>query len=106
MKQVFLNLIHNAVEAMPTGGNLSMRTEMRSKDGRNWATVAIHDSGIGISPKDIDRIFEPFYTTRGTRGGTGLGLSVTYGIVADHGGTIEVESRPGEGSTFTVWLPY
>ena len=106
MKQVFLNLIHNAVEAMPTGGNLKIRTEMRSKEARAWAVVAIQDSGIGISQKDIDRIFEPFYTTRSTRGGTGLGLSVTYGIVTDHGGTIEVESRPGEGSTFTVWLPY
>jgi signal transduction histidine kinase len=106
MKQVFLNLIHNAVQAMPAGGNLSIRSGTRSKNGKPWATVAIHDSGIGISPKDMDRIFEPFYTTRGTRGGTGLGLSVTYGIVTDHGGTIEVESLPGEGSTFTVWLPY
>ncbi len=106
MKQVFLNLIHNAVQAMPAGGNLLIKTGLRSRDGKDWATVAIHDSGIGISPKDIDRIFEPFYTTRGTRGGTGLGLSVTYGIVTDHGGTIEVESQPGEGSTFTVWLPY
>jgi signal transduction histidine kinase len=106
MKQVFLNLIHNAVQAMPTGGNLLIRTEMRSKDGREWAVVVIRDSGIGISPNDVDRIFEPFYTTRGTLGGTGLGLSVTYGIVTDHGGTIEVGSQPGEGSTFTVWLPY
>ncbi len=106
MKQVFLNLIHNAVQAMPAGGSLLIKTGLRSRDGKDWATVAIHDSGIGISPKDIDRIFEPFYTTRGTHGGTGLGLSVTYGIVTDHGGTIEVESQPAEGSTFTVWLPY
>jgi signal transduction histidine kinase len=68
-------------------------------------TIAIKDSGIGIDPKDVDRIFEPFYTTKGNRGGTGLGLSVTYGIITDHGGTIEVESQPGEGSCFTVWLP-
>jgi signal transduction histidine kinase len=106
MKQVFLNLVHNAVQAMPTGGNLLITTEPRSRDNRDWAVVAIRDSGIGISPRDVDRIFEPFYTTRGTRGGTGLGLSVTYGIVTDHGGTIEVESHPGEGSTFSVWLPY
>lgn len=106
IKQVFLNLVHNAVQAMPTGGSLRIRSEIRSRDGRDWAVVGIQDSGIGISAKDMDRIFEPFYTTRGTLGGTGLGLSVTYGIVTDHGGTIEVESQPGEGSTFTVWLPY
>ena len=106
MKQVFLNLVHNAIQAMPAGGSLLISSAARARDGRQWATVAIRDTGIGISPRDIDRIFEPFYTTRGTSGGTGLGLSVTYGIVTDHGGTIEVESRPGEGSTFTVWLPY
>lgn len=106
MKQVFLNLVHNAIQAMPTGGALSIRSAQRIKDGREWAVVTIRDSGIGISPKDLDRIFEPFYTTRGTNGGTGLGLSVTYGIVTDHGGTIGVESHPGEGTTFTVWLPY
>ncbi len=106
MKQVFLNLIHNAVQAMPAGGSLHIKTVRQSKDGTDWATVVIRDSGIGISPRDMDRIFEPFYTTRGTHGGTGLGLSVTYGIVTDHGGTIEVDSQPGEGSTFTVWLPY
>ncbi|MGZ6316754.1 MAG: GAF domain-containing protein [Anaerolineales bacterium] len=106
LKQVFLNLVHNAVQAMPTGGSLSIKTDLRSRSGKPWAAVSIQDSGIGISPKDAERIFEPFYTTRGTSGGTGLGLSVTYGIVTDHGGTIEVASRPGEGSTFTVWLPY
>jgi signal transduction histidine kinase len=104
MKQVFLNLVHNALQAMPTGGTLQIKTETRSRDKREWATIAIKDSGIGISKNNIDRIFEPFFTTKGSRGGTGLGLSVTYGIVTDHGGTIEVESRPGEGSIFTVWL--
>jgi signal transduction histidine kinase len=105
LKQVFLNLIHNALQAMPTGGNLNIKTGTRSKGNRESVTVSIKDSGIGIDPKDIDRIFEPFFTTKGTRGGTGLGLSVTYGIVTDHGGTIEVDSQPGEGSIFTVWLP-
>jgi signal transduction histidine kinase len=106
MKQVFLNLVHNAIQAMPTGGSLNIQTAQRMREGREWAVVSIRDSGIGISPKDLERIFEPFYTTRGTNGGTGLGLSVTYGIVTDHGGTIEVASHPGEGTTFTVWLPY
>ena len=105
MKQVFLNLVHNALQAMPTGGNLQIKTETRSKDSREWVTTAIKDTGIGIDPRDMGRIFEPFFTTKGNRGGTGLGLSVTYGIVTDHGGTIEVESRPSEGSCFTVWLP-
>lgn len=105
MKQVFLNLIHNALQAMPVGGQLDLRTSARLRDDRNWVVVSVADSGTGIDPKDIDRIFEPFFTTRGGRGGTGLGLSVTYGIVMDHGGTIEVESQPGQGSTFSVWLP-
>jgi signal transduction histidine kinase len=67
--------------------------------------MSVRDSGVGISPQNKDRIFEPFFTTKGNVGGTGLGLSVTYGIVTDHGGTIEVESEPERGSVFTVWLP-
>ncbi len=105
IKQVFLNLLHNALHAMPTGGSLRIRTEVARRDERAWAVVRIQDTGIGIEEKDLERIFEPFFTTRGGRGGTGLGLSVTYGIVMDHGGKIEVQSRHGEGSTFAVWLP-
>jgi signal transduction histidine kinase len=67
--------------------------------------MSVRDSGVGISPADQNRIFEPFFTTKGDRGGTGLGLSVTYGIVTDHGGAIEIASEPNKGSTFTVWLP-
>ncbi len=105
MKQVFLNLIHNALQAMPDGGSLDIQTLVRQRDNRNWITVAVKDSGVGIEVQNKDRIFEPFFTTKADRGGTGLGLSVTYGIVTDHGGTIEVESSPGKGSLFTVWLP-
>lgn len=105
MKQVVLNLVHNSLQAMPSGGRLEVCTSMQIKDGRNWATISIKDNGIGIEPRNLERIFEPFFTTKGDRGGTGLGLSVTYGIVTDHGGTIEVVSHPDEGSTFTVWLP-
>jgi signal transduction histidine kinase len=65
----------------------------------------VRDTGVGIPARERDRVFEPFFTTKGERGGTGLGLSVTYGIVTDHGGVIDVESEPGVGSTFTVWLP-
>jgi signal transduction histidine kinase len=67
--------------------------------------VSVRDTGIGISAAEQARIFEPFYTTRGNQGGTGLGLSVTYGIVTDHGGQIDVESQPEAGSKFMVWLP-
>ena len=67
--------------------------------------VSVHDTGVGITQAEQARIFEPFYTTKGNRGGTGLGLSVTYGIITDHGGQIDVESQPGIGSKFTVWLP-
>ncbi len=105
MKQVLLNLIHNALQAMPVGGRLDITTAPKDRDGKHWVTLAIRDTGVGIAPKDRERIFEPFYTTKGDKGGTGLGLSVTYGIVTDHSGQIDVESVPDEGSCFTVWLP-
>jgi two-component system NtrC family sensor kinase len=106
MKQVLLNLIHNALQAMPNGGELTVYTSASSREERNWVLMSVRDSGVGILPADQDRIFEPFFTTKGDRGGTGLGLSVTYGIVTDHGGTIEISSEPNKGSTFTVWLPH
>jgi signal transduction histidine kinase len=68
-------------------------------------TISLKDTGIGIAPENLERVFEPFFTTRSMDGGTGLGLSVTYGIVSDHGGLIDVESQVGKGSMFTVWLP-
>lgn len=105
MKQVLLNLIHNALQAMPNGGSLYLSTETRAREGRSWVVISVRDTGSGISAEDRERIFEPFFTTKGERGGTGLGLSVTYGIVTDHGGVIDVESELEKGSTFTVWLP-
>jgi signal transduction histidine kinase len=106
MKQVFLNLFHNAIQAMPTGGQLFIRTAPRQRDGRKWVTVSIKDTGAGITPEHRERIFEPFFTTKSAQGGTGLGLSITYGIVSDHAGEIDVESEVGKGTCFTVWLPY
>jgi signal transduction histidine kinase len=105
MKQVFLNLIHNALQAMPNGGALTISARTRQRENRSWVVVAVCDTGVGMSATDQERIFEPFFTTRADSGGTGLGLSVTYGIVSDHGGLIDVESEPGQGTTFTVWLP-
>ncbi len=105
MKQVLLNLIHNALQAMPSGGEMIIATESVVRDGRDWIVVSVCDTGVGIPKIDQARIFEPFFTTKGNQGGTGLGLSVTYGIITDHGGQIEVESQPGAGSRFKVWLP-
>ncbi len=105
MKQVVLNLIHNALHAMPTGGELRIATTRRRRDKSDWLTICLTDTGIGIAPENLERVFEPFFTTRSKDGGTGLGLSVSYGIVADHGGFIDVESQVGKGSTFTIWLP-
>ncbi len=105
MKQVLLNLIHNALQAMKNGGELIVTTYPARREARDWLIMSVKDSGTGISSEDQTRIFEPFFTTKGDRGGTGLGLSVTYGIVTDHGGSIEIFSKPGHGSTFDVWLP-
>jgi signal transduction histidine kinase len=105
MKQVLLNLIHNALQAMPGGGELNLVTASAKREDRDWVTMSVKDSGVGITQADQNRIFEPFFTTKGDHGGTGLGLSVTYGIVTDHGGSIEVTSEKDNGSTFTVYLP-
>ena len=106
IKQVFLNLFHNALQAMPNGGQLTVKTAARQRNNRKWVTASIKDTGVGIPPEDRERIFEPFFTTRSGLGGTGLGLSVTYGIISDHGGEIEIESEVGKGTIFIVWLPY
>ncbi len=105
IKQVVINLVNNALYAMPEGGRLEVATACQFRYNRQWITMTVRDTGVGISPENLQRIFEPFFTTRGDRGGTGLGLSVTYGIVTDHGGMIEVESEVAAGSSFTVWLP-
>ncbi len=104
-KQVVLNLIHNALHAMPTGGELKIATKCQSHDERDWLTICLTDTGMGIAPENLEKVFEPFFTTRSRDGGTGLGLSVSYGIIADHGGFIDVASEVGKGSTFTIWLP-
>jgi signal transduction histidine kinase len=104
LQQVFLNLLSNARDAMPQGGRIWVRTFSANHDGR-WVVAEVHDSGQGIPPEIIERIFDPFFTTKGPREGAGLGLAVSYGIVKSHGGEIQVESRPGEGATFTLKFP-
>lgn len=101
LQQVFLNLFLNARDAMETGGVLRVGTRSRAQA----VAVEVQDSGPGIPPEHLHRIFDPFFTTKAARRGTGLGLSVTYGIVREHGGDIEVESRPGQGACFRLEFP-
>lgn len=90
---------------MPDGGTLTITTGVRGQGSGDQVEVAVTDTGIGMSPEQVERIFHPFYTTKGEGRGTGLGLSVSLGIVEGHGGRILVESLPGRGSTFRVVLP-
>ncbi len=99
LKQVLLNLVLNAAESMPDGGDMIIELYPNEQG----VVLAVADTGTGIAPEALDRIFEPFFSTKSD--GTGLGLSVTYGIVQGHGGTITVESEVGKGSRFVVWLP-
>ncbi len=101
LKQVILNLSLNAVEAMPTGGQLTIYTRHHPETGHVLVTVA--DTGAGIDPAALPNIFDPFFTTK--ESGTGLGLAITYDIIQRHGGRIDVESQVGRGTTFKVWLP-
>jgi two-component system NtrC family sensor kinase len=99
--QVLLNILANAAQAI--GGPGAIAIETRREEG--WAVVAVRDTGPGIAPDAIGRVFDPFFTTKPVGEGTGLGLSISYEIVKKHGGEIGVESRPGQGATFTVRLP-
>jgi two-component system NtrC family sensor kinase len=101
LQQVFLNLFINAIQAMPDGGQLIIR--VRGDDGQ--LHVDVEDTGQGIDPANLPHIFDPFYTTKEVGRGTGLGLSVTYGIIEKHGGHIEAHSKRGEGAVFSIVLP-
>ena len=101
LQQVFLNLFLNARDAMESGGVLAVKSS--ASDGLVRVTVA--DTGSGIAPEHLARVFDPFFTTKAARRGTGLGLSVSYGIVKEHSGEIEVESQTGAGTRFHVIFP-
>jgi two-component system NtrC family sensor kinase len=101
MRQVMLNIIKNAMESMPKGGTLTVRT---AREGKN-VLIHIQDTGVGIPEEIRDKIFEAFFTTKQKVKGVGLGLSVCYGIIRDHGGEIKVDSEEGKGTTFTISLP-
>ncbi len=104
IQEVFLNIILNAEQAMTEancGGKLSIKTWKT----KGYIRVSFTDNGPGIPAEQLDKVFDPFFTTRGERGGTGLGLSVCHGIMAEHGGRIYARSKPGEGTTFFIELP-
>lgn len=103
IQQAFTNILVNAVEAMNGRGMITVRS--RHDASRRMGAVSFSDTGCGIPPENLERIFEPFFTTRQEGHGTGLGLAIAYGIIERHGGTIKADSRVGEGTTFTVWLP-
>jgi signal transduction histidine kinase/ActR/RegA family two-component response regulator len=101
LREVLTNIIFNAVDAMPEGGKLTINTQRQSED---WVEMRIIDTGIGMTEEVKKRIFDPFFTTKGVKN-SGLGMSVSYGIIKRHGGEILVESEPGKGATFIIHLP-
>jgi signal transduction histidine kinase len=111
LEQAFVNLLLNAVESINANGSLTVTTELladgegqlRENESKKWMRIRISDTGAGITEENMQRLFEPFFTTK--QNGTGLGLAVTRRIIEEHNGTIQVESRPGQGTTFTILLP-
>jgi len=111
LEQVFINLVSNAIDAMdekdnrPEISDKTKRLTIRSFNVNNHVCVQVTDSGIGMSEEVKNKIFEPFYTTKKVGKGTGLGVSISYGIVQDYKGSIEIESEIGKGTTFTIKFP-
>ncbi|MBI2472168.1 MAG: response regulator, partial [Planctomycetes bacterium] len=116
MEQVLINLATNARDAMPRGGTLTITTEVIELDDAfirvhgygemgKYVLISVKDTGMGMDKETRQRIFEPFFTTKEVGKGTGLGLSIAYGIIKQHGGYINVESKPGKGATFRIYLP-
>jgi two-component system, NtrC family, sensor kinase len=101
LQQVFLNLFLNARDAMPSGGILEVRTAARNGS----VEIEVTDTGAGISRENVNKIFDPFFTTKATGRGTGLGLSVSYGIIKEHAGKIDVRSTTGKGTSFHLEFP-
>jgi signal transduction histidine kinase len=103
IQQVLFNIIINAIQAMEEGGTLSVLTELVIRDGRSFLRIKVQDTGTGISLEQLDKVFVPFHTTKTQ--GTGLGLPICRQLIEQHGGRIEVDSRLGDGTTFTIELP-
>ncbi len=101
LQQVCTNLILNAIQAIPERGRLTLRSSVSD----SWLKVEVEDNGCGISQENKRKLFTPFFTTKEKGKGVGLGLAVAYGIIQRHQGRIEVQSKEGEGTTFTIYLP-
>lgn len=106
VKEAINNLISNAIDAMPDGGILTIRSNIDYLKEKNFVIIKISDTGTGIAEENMRLIFEPFFTTKATKKETGLGLSITKKIVEGHGGFIKVDSAIGKGSTFSLYFPY
>jgi CheY-like chemotaxis protein len=105
LEQVVMNLVLNARDAIAGAGRITLSVDTVDREGRRWAVLSVEDTGAGMSPEVSSHVFEPFFTTKEAGKGTGLGLAVVGGVVRSHGGVVDVASRPGEGSRFTVYLP-
>jgi signal transduction histidine kinase len=111
--QVLTNLMNNGIQAMPQGGRLRLqwaRVEVEEPPDSRAAAgayirISVEDNGVGIDATALEKIFEPFFSTKGSGGGLGLGLPVCHSIIRDHGGWVEAHSQPGQGSRFDVYLP-
>ena len=101
LKQMFVNLIQNATHAIGPDGRISVSTEERD----NHISITISDNGVGIPADVVQNIFNPFFTTREVGSGVGLGLSIAYRVIEGHNGNVDVQSEPGQGTTFTIRLP-
>jgi two-component system NtrC family sensor kinase len=105
IQEVAVNVILNAIDAMPDGGTLTVGTRITEHKNGNWAEFEISDTGCGIPTEDLEHVFDPFFTTKPPGKGTGLGLAISYGIVAEHGAEINVSSKVDSGTTAIVRLP-
>ena len=103
LQQCIINLIFNAIDAMPKGGTLAIEGHYDSEE--KMAVITVNDSGLGIAPADLPYIFEPFFTTKSQAYGVGLGLSTVYGIIERHKGIVDVKSHPGKGAVFKLKIP-
>ena len=106
IEQVLVNLFNNAIDTMPGGGILTVSTALETdQTHRDWVVIRVEDTGEGIEEEHLNHLFDPFFTTKEVGEGTGLGLSVSYGLIQEHGGRIEVSSQQGKGTEFQIYLP-